>query len=130
MIYLHFRILLKNGAEVDAKDIKDYTPLFYAAKANGIEASYYLLEGRADPNARAINGKTPLFKACTYKDVMLLNNYEVKKYAKMHAEEDETEGLSALEYLTKNNYEESPLALLGKCRYLLLLQYLIILGRQ
>ena len=114
MIYLHFRILLKNGADVDAKDVKDYTPLFYAAKANGIEASYYLLEGRADPNAKGLNGKTALFKSSTYNDVLLLDHYDVKKYEKMDPKEGETEGLSALEYLTKNNYEESPLALLGK----------------
>ena len=58
------------------QDTKAYTPLFYAAKAKGIEAGYYLLQyGKANPNHQCENGKTPLFKATTYEDVMLLMKY-------------------------------------------------------
>ena len=47
-----------------------------------------------------------MFKAMTYEDVVLLNDYG----ADMNAQRDN--GKTALEYLTENEYEESPLALL------------------
>ena len=97
---------MEKGANVEAQDSKGYTPLFYASKAAGIEGTYHLLEGKADPSARGINKKTPLFKATTYKDVLLLNEYGTNKYAKRD------DGMTALEYLTENEYKESPLALL------------------
>ena len=68
--------MLDYEAECDVTDNKGYTPLFYAAKVEGIEALYYLLEhGKADPNIQCVNGKTPLFKASTYEDVMILMKY-------------------------------------------------------
>ena len=107
------QILLKNGAKQEAQDSKQYTPLFYAAKASGIEASYHLLEtGQADANAQGANGKTALFKAETYKDVLLLVNYNIEKDIKMKVSEEFPEERTALHYLVDNCYEESPLALM------------------
>ena len=111
MIFL--RILLNNGAECDVTDNKDYTPLFYAAKADGIEASFYLLEyGKADPNFRCRNGKTPLFKATTYEDAMILMKYGADRSVRMNGESGNEDGKSPLEYLVENCYESSPLAIM------------------
>ena len=93
-------------------DSKGYTPLFYAAKANGMEASYYLLDlGKADPNHQCQNGKTPLFKVSTYEDAKLLLRFgadqNIKTYPKAGAE-----GKTALQYLVENCYADSPLAIL------------------
>ncbi len=106
-------ILLKHGANTEAQDAKNYTPLFYAAKANGIEAGYHLLEtGNANVNAQGINGKTALFKAETYRDVLLFDNYNVDKSIKMEESEKFPEKRTALHYLVQNSYQESPLALM------------------
>ena len=106
-------ILLKHGANCDAKDSKEYTPLFYAAKSAGCEATYHLLEtGSADANAKGVNGKTALFKCESYKDVLLLDNYGVDKSIQMEATEKFPEKRSALHYLVDNSYQESPLALM------------------
>ena len=106
-------ILLKHGANCDAKDSKEYTPLFYAAKSAGCEATYHLLEtGSADANAKGVNGKTALFKCESYKDVLLLDNYGVDKSIQMEATEKFPEKRSALHYLVDNSYQESPMALM------------------
>ena len=112
-------ILLKHGADSNARESngkgtgKGYTPLFYAAKADGIEASYHLLEtGSANVNEQGDNGKTALFKAKTYKDVLLLDNYDVDKTIQMNESEKFPEKRTALHYLVDNSYEESPMAVM------------------
>ena len=110
-----FRILLDNGAECDVTDIKDYTPLFYAAKVEGIEASYYLLEhGKANPNFQCTNGKTPMFKTTTYEDAMLMMKYGADESITMNPDpkSDSNVGKTALEYLVENCYDGSPIAIL------------------
>ena len=110
-----FRILLDYEAECDVTDNKGYTPLFYAAKVEGIEALYYLLEhGKADPNIQCVNGKTPLFKASTYEDVMILMKYGADQSITMQPPPDSESkiGKTALEYLVENCYDDSPVAIL------------------
>ena len=112
---MFFRILLDYGAECDVTDNKNYTPLFYAAKVEGIEALHYLLEhGKANPNFQCTNGKTPLFKATTYEDAMILMKYGSDQSITMHPDPDSESniGKSALEYLVENCYEGSPIAIL------------------
>ena len=97
------------------RDIKDYTPLFYAAKVEGIEASYYLLEhGKANPNFQCTNGKTPMFKTTTYEDAMLMMKYGADKSITMNPDpnSDSNVGKTALEYLVENCYDGSPIAIL------------------
>ena len=107
------QILLKHGAKQEAQDSKNYTPLFYAAKAAGIEATYHLLEtGQANANAQGTNGKTALFKAETYKDVLLLINYNIDKDIEMNENEKFPDERTALHYLVNNCYDESPLAVM------------------
>ena len=99
--YIH-RILLDYGAECDVTDSKDYTPLFYAAKTEGIEAAYYLLEhGKADPNFQCTNGKTPMFKATTYEDAMIMMKYGADESITMNPDPETNSdvGKTALEYL-------------------------------
>ena len=106
---------MDHGAECDVKDFKDYTPLFYAAKTEGIEAAYYLLEhGKADPNFQCTNGKTPMFKATTYEDAMLMMKYGADESITMNPdpETNSNVGRTALEYLVENCYDDSPIAIL------------------
>ena len=52
------------SAEVNNKDLLDWTPLHYAVGSPSSYATRKLLEYRADVNARDIRGRTPLHYAC------------------------------------------------------------------
>ena len=71
---LTFSVLLSNGANVNAKDFKGYTPLFYAASNCCLEILIELLEkGHASVKQVANdNEKTALSKAHNYEAVMIL----------------------------------------------------------
>ena len=71
--------------KVEAQDNKGHTPLFYAAKENSLENVLDLLEmGGADPNHKARNGKTPLFKAHSYECALLLLQNKAQAYEGRH----------------------------------------------
>ncbi len=58
------KLLLLNGANVDAKTVEGRTPLFaVATMADGAAAMRHLLEAGADVNAVTLAGTTPLFPA-------------------------------------------------------------------
>jgi uncharacterized protein len=58
------KLLLLNGANVDAKTVEGRTPLFaVATMADGAAAMRHLLEAGADANAVTLAGTTPLFPA-------------------------------------------------------------------
>ena len=58
------KLLLVNGASVDAKTVEGRTPLFAAATMpNSASAVRHLLEAGADVNAVTLAGTTPLFPA-------------------------------------------------------------------
>ena len=75
--------MLSYGANVDSKDSKDYTPLFYAASNCCLESLIELLDkGHADVHHVAKGTKkTALSKAHNYEAVMILTKYgaETKK---------------------------------------------------
>jgi ankyrin repeat protein len=54
------RLLIANGAEVNAKDIFSQTPLHLAAQVGNLEVAKVLLENKADINARDRYNSTPL----------------------------------------------------------------------
>lgn len=56
------KLLLENGAEIDARDRKGRTALHWAAFCDVETADLFLRHG-ADPNARDEDGETPLFLA-------------------------------------------------------------------
>ncbi|MGE5457502.1 MAG: ankyrin repeat domain-containing protein [Methanococcaceae archaeon] len=71
-------LLLKNGANVDARQLHDYTPLHSAAHNGRIEIAKLLIDNGADVNAKTDDGKTPLFIALEkdFKDTAdLIVNY-------------------------------------------------------
>jgi ankyrin repeat protein len=49
------QLLVSNGSSIDAKDKKERTALFYAVTRNQTDLARYLLENRADPNAKCDN---------------------------------------------------------------------------
>jgi ankyrin repeat protein len=61
--------LLMRGADVDAKDDYDSTPLHLASERVNSHAVVELLLGaRADPNAKDTTGRTPLHLVCIYSE--------------------------------------------------------------
>ena len=63
-LFLHFRILLSYGADVNGKNEKGQTPLFYASMARSSANIIELLNyGHADVNIEANNRKTALSKS-------------------------------------------------------------------
>ena len=64
------KIYLDNGAEVDARDNVERTPLHFAA-ANGsnIDLIDELVNRGADVNAQSLGGDTPLIKAIMFDNV-------------------------------------------------------------
>jgi len=65
--------LLQHGADVDAKDKREFTPLHYAAEKGYAEIAELLIEKGANVNATDTNKETPLHIAvlCGHKDVAL-----------------------------------------------------------
>jgi len=57
------RVLLKHGAEIEARDDGEYSPLERATLGGHVELAQVLLEHGADPNARDLARCTPLYFA-------------------------------------------------------------------
>lgn len=53
-------VLLRSGAEINAKGEHQYTPLHNSVEQGKLEAVRLLVENGADLSARNINGQTPL----------------------------------------------------------------------
>lgn len=68
------RELIREGADVGARQQNGRTPLHWVAWQYGVDEEYdyrpqearLLLEAGADPNARDASGRTPLHRVCTY----------------------------------------------------------------
>ncbi len=60
------RLLLRHGANLEARDSQGLTPLHYATLANTMEPLRLLLEAGANPHARDKKGRTPLFYGVQY----------------------------------------------------------------
>ena len=56
----YIRVLISEGAEVNAKDEYGMTPLLYATWKSSPEIVQLLIEKGADVNARNTDGRTPL----------------------------------------------------------------------
>ena len=57
------KLLIKNGADVNTKDLSGETPLFILVRKRFVSVIEPLIKMGADVNARDNNGKTPLFFA-------------------------------------------------------------------
>ncbi len=78
-------LLLKNGANIEAKDDKERTPLMYASSSNAKEVVEVLLKNGANIEAKVSNGWTPLFfplitnsKEVEVVDVLLKNGANIE----------------------------------------------------
>jgi ankyrin repeat protein len=75
-------LLVKQGANVNAKARFDETPLFEAAYLAGPSVVKELLEKGADPNIRNTDGKSPLDMAKEFKkteNVKVLEDFALKQ---------------------------------------------------
>ena len=59
------KIMVGHGADVNAKDARDETPLMYAATVVSMEAMRFLLDQHADPNVQNLAGATALIWSAT-----------------------------------------------------------------
>jgi cytohesin len=65
------RLLLAKGADVNAKDKEDRTPLHLVPTDEGIEIAELLIANRADVNAEDEDKETPLYTAVCYENYAL-----------------------------------------------------------
>ena len=63
------KILIENGANVNAKDDLGYSPLHWSARLGKDNVAKLLIEHNADVNARDANRKTPLHLATEYGEI-------------------------------------------------------------
>jgi ankyrin repeat protein len=70
------RELIKNGADVNAKDQWDRTLLHWSSNCGHFKIAKYLVEKGADVNARDIDGETPLHTASIF------GHFEIVQYFK------------------------------------------------
>ncbi len=76
------KLLVSKGADVNAKDMTGYTPLFYAVQSGQKKAAELLIGGGANVNARDGYGNTPLHYATAHGlydvcEVLILNGADV-----------------------------------------------------
>lgn len=90
------KILIANGANVNAKDINGDTPLIFAVIYNNFESTKLLLSNGANPNIRNNKGETPIFNAVRDMELVeLLIKYKAILDIK------NKEGVSLLEHTIK-----------------------------
>jgi hypothetical protein len=77
------RILLKHGADIEARDANDWSPLERAMTEQHAELTRFLLEHGANVNAQDMKGRTPLYLASLWSmpsvaQVLLRHGADVK----------------------------------------------------
>lgn len=82
IIQYPLRILVENGANVNAVNYQGFTPLHIASKWGNDNIVSMLLENDAEPSKPGHRLKTPLHKAKTAKVVQILLNNGANPYAK------------------------------------------------
>ena len=93
-------VLLRNGADINAKGEDGFTPLHYAALANARETAEVLLQNEADINAKDEGGLTPLHYATLANaretaEVLLQNEADINAKAE--------DGFTPLHYAAAEN---------------------------
>jgi|GEM_PF-4130892 len=106
------KMLIRKGANANAKNSDDQTILFLAASAGDIEHIKPLLDAGADPNAGDYSDFTPLMVAT------LRNNQEVIRFLvkyKANKNLEDMEGKTAFDYaVEENKVEEAELVKVSK----------------
>jgi ankyrin repeat protein len=72
---------IKNGANIDAVDEYDYTPLMLSCAKGILENVEYLVEHGANIDKKNVYGETALMKAC-YRGHLNIVKYLIEKNAK------------------------------------------------
>ena len=95
-------LLIKSGANINAKSRKGFTALHRATKYGKIQMVGYLLDSGADINIKTNDGRTPLSSAAKF-DHLETVEYLVERGAKIYTS---TNRWSALDYAKKNENAE------------------------
>lgn len=69
----YLKILVTRGADINARNKSDETPLYKAIENNHEDIAIYLIEHKADPNIITKNNKTPLVLAVDLSLIKIIN---------------------------------------------------------
>ena len=87
------RMLIKEGADVNAKNYNDETPLYWACGGGAVEIVKALLEAGADLYAKTEDGYTPLYRATNHGGLEIVKLL-LKEGVNVHIESDIKTALS------------------------------------
>lgn len=107
----YIKSLLRKGADVNARNFYEQTPIYEAIKNINIETVKLLIKSGAEVNAYDENGETPLFKAVSKK------NSEIMKLLIKNGADLTVESLDGLKLLPEIKFkvkDKSVLALVNK----------------
>ncbi|KAE8386090.1 ankyrin repeat-containing domain protein [Aspergillus alliaceus] len=113
----HVGILLRNGAEVNARSSLGETALILAAYSGRRETVQLLLNSGADINAKANDGRTALGQACTEEDKPEVVRLLLKAGADVHARDNQ--GCTSLGLAAKGRASIQVMEQIEHAQYLL-----------
>jgi len=102
------QILIEHGADVNALDLHDYTPMHYAAMWGWAPVLHQLVQAGGDYNAPINTGRTPLMLAVEYQNELAVQY--LCSIKKLHVNLADAEGNTALVLCALNGKDGNEMA--------------------